>query len=360
MTIRLGYYNGVVVIRHACRYQEVCPKWGKMLRNQLDQVYFGKTKEMTSASNEGLAECKARASNLKRIQVRDIIKEVEDYLKTYSSAGMDISCITRMKWSRTNLGVRNLAYLCDMLNEIGQLNIDVNEDTCTWSLGPNGTFTVKDARYRIDQNIIPTLAHATTWDKSIPRKLLLGILSMIGSSLGMLLKRKNTVVFSSGSLNALTEEIVAYEKESDKTHTVKKLNALCTPESFVTNSIFEYSLYAAEAVSKYNYLEFGDVVSFDATFKTNKYKMVIVPFATIDNHKKCVTVATGLLKNESTKSYIWLLKAFIKAFRKAPSIVVTDQDGAMRNAIEAEFVGSKHRLCMWHITQKLPAKVGKA
>ncbi|GJZ75251.1 hypothetical protein Tco_0639716, partial [Tanacetum coccineum] len=73
-------------------------------------------------------------------------------------------------WSRTNLGVRNLAYLCDMLNEIDQLNIDVNEDTCTWSLGPNGTFTVKDARYRIDQNILPTLTHATTWDKSIPRK----------------------------------------------------------------------------------------------------------------------------------------------------------------------------------------------
>nr|GFB51214.1 protein FAR1-related sequence 5-like [Tanacetum cinerariifolium] len=77
---------------------------------------------------------------------------------------------------------------------------------------------------------------------------------------------------------------------------------------------------------------------------------------TIDNHRKCVTVAAGLLKNETTKSYIWLLKAFIKAFGKAPSIVVTDQDGAMRNAIEAEFDGSKHRLCMRHITQKLPAK----
>nr|GEU87597.1 NADPH--cytochrome P450 reductase [Tanacetum cinerariifolium] len=44
-----------------------------------------------SASNEGLAECKASTSNLKRIQVRDIVKEVEDYLKTYSLAGMDIS-----------------------------------------------------------------------------------------------------------------------------------------------------------------------------------------------------------------------------------------------------------------------------
>ncbi|GKC75943.1 multidrug resistance-associated protein 5, partial [Tanacetum coccineum] len=30
-------------------------------------------------------------SNLRRIQVKDIVKEVEDYLKTYSSVGMDIS-----------------------------------------------------------------------------------------------------------------------------------------------------------------------------------------------------------------------------------------------------------------------------
>ncbi|GKD45708.1 hypothetical protein Tco_1270353 [Tanacetum coccineum] len=40
---------------------------------------------------KGLAECKASASNLKRIQVKYIVKEVEDYLKTYSSNGMDIS-----------------------------------------------------------------------------------------------------------------------------------------------------------------------------------------------------------------------------------------------------------------------------
>ncbi|GJV09605.1 hypothetical protein Tco_1351146 [Tanacetum coccineum] len=33
----------------------------------------------------------APASNLKRIQVKDIVKKVEDYLKTYSSAGMDIN-----------------------------------------------------------------------------------------------------------------------------------------------------------------------------------------------------------------------------------------------------------------------------
>ncbi|GJV01622.1 leucine-rich repeat-containing protein [Tanacetum coccineum] len=40
---------------------------------------------------KGLSECKASESNIRRIRVKDIIKEVKDYLKTYSSAGMDIA-----------------------------------------------------------------------------------------------------------------------------------------------------------------------------------------------------------------------------------------------------------------------------
>ncbi|GJX22163.1 hypothetical protein Tco_0226608, partial [Tanacetum coccineum] len=38
---------------------------------------------------------------------------------------------------------------------------------------------------------------------------------------------------------ALTEEIVAYEQESNETQVVKKLDALCTPESFVNHSKFD-------------------------------------------------------------------------------------------------------------------------
>nr|GEZ35702.1 hypothetical protein [Tanacetum cinerariifolium] len=44
-----------------------------------------------SMNYEGLPECKASANNLRRIQVKDNVKKVEDRLKTYSSAGMDIS-----------------------------------------------------------------------------------------------------------------------------------------------------------------------------------------------------------------------------------------------------------------------------
>ncbi|GKD49661.1 hypothetical protein Tco_1278637 [Tanacetum coccineum] len=48
--------------------------------------------------NRTLAECKASASDIKRIQVRDIVKEVEDYLKTYSSDRMDISWYVDGRW----------------------------------------------------------------------------------------------------------------------------------------------------------------------------------------------------------------------------------------------------------------------
>ncbi|GKG16216.1 hypothetical protein Tco_0358539, partial [Tanacetum coccineum] len=40
---------------------------------------------------KGFSECKALESNIRSIQVKDIVKEVKDYLNTYSSAGMDIS-----------------------------------------------------------------------------------------------------------------------------------------------------------------------------------------------------------------------------------------------------------------------------
>ncbi|GKB53894.1 RNA-directed DNA polymerase, eukaryota, partial [Tanacetum coccineum] len=99
-------------------------------------------------------------------------------------------------------------------------------------------------------------------------------------------------------------------------------------------------LFWADEVAKFNY----------------KYKMVFVPFTAIDNHRRSVTVGSGLLKKETAEAYRWLLRAFKKAFVRPPNIVVTNQDGAMRLAFAAEFPESKHRLCMWHIMQKIPAK----
>ncbi|XP_071694874.1 protein FAR1-RELATED SEQUENCE 5-like [Rutidosis leptorrhynchoides] len=115
-------------------------------------------------------------------------------------------------------------------------------------------------------------------------------------------------------------------------------------------------LFWSDYVSKVNYLEFGDIVSFDATYKTNKYKMVFVPLTEIDNHKKLVCFGAALLTGESIESFNWFLDCFLKTIGNEPLLVVTDHDPAMKEAIDLKFKHAKHRLCMWNISSKLRDK----
>ncbi|KAK1428123.1 hypothetical protein QVD17_16951 [Tagetes erecta] len=117
------------------------------------------------------------------------------------------------------------------------------------------------------------------------------------------------------------------------------------------------SVFWADEISKLNYEAFGDVLAFDATYQTNKYDMVFVPFTGVDNNKNCVTFGAGLIFDETTESFIWLLECFITAHKKQPVLVLTDQDAAMRQAILEVLLASRHRLCMWHIMKKLPVKI---
>ncbi|XP_052621238.1 protein FAR1-RELATED SEQUENCE 6-like [Lactuca sativa] len=144
----------------------------------------------------------------------------------------------------------------------------------------------------------------------------------------------------------------------DKMNDRKKNVPSFTFEYKVSNKRLN-SLFWADERAKYNYNSFGDIISLDATFSMNKYDMVFVPFTGIDNHKKCVTFGAGLLSKEDGVSYEWLLRAFLKAFRKQPQLVLSDQDPALKKAIDKVFPLAHHRLCMWHITKKLPNKVQK-
>nr|GEV22380.1 hypothetical protein [Tanacetum cinerariifolium] len=82
-------------------------------------------------------------------------------------------------------------------------------------------------------------------------------------------------------------------------------------------------LFRADEKAIKNYATFGDIVSFDAIFRSNK----------INHHYYSITFASGLLADEIAEAYIWLLKQFKEAFGKDPEIVVTDQDPSMKIAI---------------------------
>ncbi|XP_035838304.1 protein FAR1-RELATED SEQUENCE 5-like [Helianthus annuus] len=88
------------------------------------------------------------------------------------------------------------------------------------------------------------------------------------------------------------------------------------------------------------------------------YNMISVLFTGVDHHKKCVIFGAGLLYDETIGSYTWLLTTFLKAHNnKQPTLVLTDQDAAMKQTVSGVFNKSIHRLCMWHIVRKTPAKI---
>ncbi|XP_075499375.1 protein FAR1-RELATED SEQUENCE 5-like [Primulina tabacum] len=107
------------------------------------------------------------------------------------------------------------------------------------------------------------------------------------------------------------------------------------------------------------YKEFGDVVTFDTTYLTNKYDMPFAPFVGVNHHGHSTLLGCGLLSNEDTETFVWLFRIWLECMEfEAPQGIITDQDMAIQNAIEVVFPKSKHRWCLWHILKKLPEKFG--
>ncbi|XP_057811744.1 protein FAR1-RELATED SEQUENCE 5-like [Salvia miltiorrhiza] len=112
-----------------------------------------------------------------------------------------------------------------------------------------------------------------------------------------------------------------------------------------------------------NYKIYGEAVSFDATYHTNKYQMIFTPFTGRDNHGKCISFGAALISREDTESYSWVLDKFYEIMGCAPRVLITDQDPALRKAVASTWKETRHRFCMWHITikvaEKLPSRLAK-
>ncbi|KAL9659067.1 hypothetical protein QQ045_018633 [Rhodiola kirilowii] len=142
------------------------------------------------------------------------------------------------------------------------------------------------------------------------------------------------------------------------------LNKLVKKKQMCSSFYYEYSIvkgalsriFWADFISQLNFHSFGDVLTFDATYSLNRYNMIFVHFTGIDNHKKSVTFTAALLSNEDVESYTWMLECFKKCMGRAPQIVLTDQDPALRAVVPKVMSDTHHRYCIWHIMKKLSVK----
>nr|KAJ0209295.1 hypothetical protein LSAT_V11C400163790 [Lactuca sativa] len=117
------------------------------------------------------------------------------------------------------------------------------------------------------------------------------------------------------------------------------------------------AMFWVDETRKENYSKFSDVISMDATYRTNMYNMIFVPFTAINNHEKTINVGAGLISDETIESYSWLLKAFLSAYTKKTTMILIDMDPTLTSSISKELQGCTHRLCMWHIMSKMPSKI---
>jgi hypothetical protein len=119
------------------------------------------------------------------------------------------------------------------------------------------------------------------------------------------------------------------------------------------------SILWTDARSKMDYSLYGDFLSFDTTFSTNKYNMPFAPFIGINGQGRTIVFAWALLKDQTAETFKWALETFLDVMDgKKPSMIMTDQDKAIKSAIDDVLFSIWHRFCLWHIMNNCSDKMG--
>jgi hypothetical protein len=155
----------------------------------------------------------------------------------------------------------------------------------------------------------------------------------------------------------------SHPKELDAQNFIETLQQL---QGDYPNLSFEYQLHPSTRQlqrviwmfpeQKQAYSRFSDVVVFDNTYTTNRFKMPFGLFTGVNNHGQSVCFAGSLVDSETTESFLWLFNSFLQMVSgNSPGVLLTDDDKAMGSAINQTFVrhGTTHRLCHWHLLRNL-------
>lgn len=114
------------------------------------------------------------------------------------------------------------------------------------------------------------------------------------------------------------------------------------------------NIFWTDAKMLVDYSDFGDVVFFDTTYKLIRDGRAFCPFLGVNHHKQVVIFGAALLYDDSAESFKWLFRTFIEVMSgKKPKTILTDQDAVLVEAINSAFPETNHRICVWHLYQKV-------
>uniref|UniRef100_A0ACD5VH04 Uncharacterized protein n=1 Tax=Avena sativa TaxID=4498 RepID=A0ACD5VH04_AVESA len=121
------------------------------------------------------------------------------------------------------------------------------------------------------------------------------------------------------------------------------------------------SLFWSDEHSRKMYELYGDCVSFDTTYKTNRYNLPFAPFVGVTCHGNNFLFACAFVQNETIDVFTWLFQTFRECMgNKDPTTIITDQCVSMGKAIPVVLPNIVHRFCFFHIRKKAEEKCGRS
>ena len=101
---------------------------------------------------------------------------------------------------------------------------------------------------------------------------------------------------------------------------IQKIN----PEFFYDYDVDAHNrvrnVFWANASCKGSYEDFGDCVTFDTTYKTNKFHMPLGVFVGVNHHLQSNIFVVALVRDETIPSFEWVFKTFLRCMNNKPPI----------------------------------------
>ncbi|XP_016165018.1 protein FAR1-RELATED SEQUENCE 5-like [Arachis ipaensis] len=190
-----------------------------------------------------------------------------------------------------------------------------------------------------------------------PNKTYLALANEIGDSSKLGYSEKDVTNYITSNLrcadeNADVNEMISYSMQ------MKDIN----PNFFYAVDVdkankFKSALWI-DARCKAFYEYYGDVVSFDTTYRRNKHGLLFSSFVGVNHHGKSTLLGCALLENEEIHSFEWIFKQWLKCMGTPPKAIIMDQCKSMFGAIRNVLLDTCHRWCIWLIMKKILHKLG--
>lgn len=116
-------------------------------------------------------------------------------------------------------------------------------------------------------------------------------------------------------------------------------------------------LFVTEPMSIALARKYGYVIHIDSTFRTNQYDMPLLHIVSSTATKKTFTLAFAFLAGKHQEHVVWALQKLKEVMGDLPTVaVVTDEEIAIRNALDIVFPGWRQILCRWHMSNTVKGK----